>query len=102
MRQFDHLLRQGLMDANLAQYESVLRQTGEEPDFSPRYRRARLRLLSAPWEKRRAVPRLSRGLAALIAALLLATAAAAVSAPLWIAYFEIGRASCRERVSLCV
>ncbi|MCI9554029.1 MAG: hypothetical protein HFG06_02025 [Oscillibacter sp.] len=87
MRQFDHLLRQGLMDANLAQYESVLRQTGEEPDFSPRYRRARLRLLSAPWEKRRAVPRLSRGLAALIAALLLATAAAAVSAPLWIAYF---------------
>ena len=35
MRQFDVLLRQGLMDANLAQYESVLeRADAREPDFS--------------------------------------------------------------------
>ena len=37
MTQFDILLRQGLMDANLAQYGSVLETAdAREADFSPR------------------------------------------------------------------
>ncbi len=55
MRQFDALMRRGLMDANLAQYGSVLeRADSREPDFSPQYRRERMRLLADPWawEKR--------------------------------------------------
>lgn len=94
MRQFDEVLRQGLMDANLAQYKTVLdRAPGWEPDFSPRYRRERMRLLADPWSwvKRRERPvvrrRLSRGIAVAIAVILLATAAAAVTAPLWISFF---------------
>lgn len=50
MRQFDEMLRRGLMEANLAQYEAVLEKLPEwEPDFSPRYRRERMRLLADPW-----------------------------------------------------
>lgn len=94
MRQFDTLLRQGLMDANLDQYERVLRQAGdEEPAFSPQYRRARRCLLEDPWGWERQPVRpvlrrgISRGMAAVIAALLLITAAAAVAVPLWSAFF---------------
>ena len=47
MTQFDILLRRALMDANLAQYEAVLRQA-EEPAHSPRYLRERTRLLADP------------------------------------------------------
>lgn len=47
MAQFDVLLRQGLVDANLAQYERILQQIETEtPDFSPQYRRKRMRLLA--------------------------------------------------------
>ena len=83
MRQFDALLRQGLMDANLAQYENVLeRADGREADFSPRYRRERMRLLADPWgwERRQPErPMLRRGrldwrIAAIVAALLLLSA----------------------------
>ena len=57
MRQFDALLRQGLMDANLAQYENVLeRADGREADFSPRYCRERMRLLADPWGWERRQP----------------------------------------------
>lgn len=50
MRQFDEMLRRGLMEANLAQYGTVLNRLPEwEPDFSPRYRRERMRLLADPW-----------------------------------------------------
>ena len=83
MRQFDALLRQGLMDANLAQYENVLeRADGREADFSPRYCRERMRLLADPWgwERRQPErPMLRRGrldwrIAAIVAALLLLSA----------------------------
>ena len=59
MRQFDESVRRGLMDANLAQFETVLEKVPDwEPDFSPRYLRERMRLLSDPWNwvKRRARP----------------------------------------------
>lgn len=59
MRQFDEILRRGLMEANLAQYETVLDKLPDwEPDFSPKYRRERMRLLADPWNwvKRRARP----------------------------------------------
>ena len=92
MTQFDRLLRQGLMDANLAQYESVLRQADSvQPDFSPRYLRERMRMLANPWKwakRRPALGRgLSRGVAVAIAILLLATVAAAVTAPFWMSFF---------------
>ena len=95
MRQFDALLRQGLMDANLAQYESVLeRADTREPDFSPRYRRERMRLLADPWRWEKRQPErgglrrgITRGVAVAIAVILLAVTAAAVSAPLWITFF---------------
>lgn len=95
MTQFDMLLRQGLMDANLEQYERVLRGVEDkEPDFSPRYLRERMRLLAAPqdWERRRARPAprrrgIPRGVAAAVAVLLLITAAAAVTVSLWVSYF---------------
>lgn len=95
MRQFDALLRQGLMEANLAQYENVLERADDrEADFSPKYRRERMRLLADPWgwEKRQPErPRLrrgiTRGVAVAIAVILLAVTAVAVSAPLWIAFF---------------
>lgn len=95
MTQFDILLRQGLMDANLEQYGRVL-QSAEtrEPDFSPRYLRERMRLLAAPqdWERRQTRPaprrrRIPRGAAIAIAVLLLITAAAAVTVSLWVSYF---------------
>ena len=94
MTRFDILLRQGLMDANLAQYQPVLQSAdASEPDFSPGYLRERMRLLADPqgWERRQARPaphrRLPRGIAAAIAVLLLITAAAAATAPLWISFF---------------
>lgn len=89
MTRFDELLRRGLMDANLAQYESALLQA-EDPDFSPRYLRERARLLADPWGwAGRPVLRrgISRGLAVAAAILLLATAAAAVTVSLWVSYF---------------
>lgn len=97
MRQFDDLLRRGLMDANLAQFESALaRSDSMEPDFSPVYRRERMQLLADPWgwekqrpERPRPVLRrgLARGVAVAAAVILLATAAVAVTAPLWITFF---------------
>ena len=95
MTQFDILLRQGLMDANLEQYGRVLQSADSlEPGFSPRYLRERMRLLAAPqnWEKRRtrSAPRrrrIPRGVAVAIAVLLLITAAAAVTVSLWVSYF---------------
>ena len=95
MTQFDILLRQGLMDANLEQYGRVLQSAdSSEPDFSPRYLRERMRLLAAPqdWEERRTRPaprrrRIPRGVAVAIAVLLLITAAAAVTVSLWVSYF---------------
>ena len=94
MTQFDQLLRRALMDANLAQYETVLRQTeGVKPDFSPSYLRERMGLLADPWswEKRHSRPkprrRIPRGIAVAIAILLLVTAAAAVTISLWDAFF---------------
>lgn len=94
MEQFDALLRQGLMDANLAQYARVLRQIeAEEPDFSPQYRRERMRLLAAPWNWRKKQTRpvlrrgIFRGVAVAIAVILLVTAAAAVSVSLWFTFF---------------
>ena len=95
MTQFDILLRQGLMDANLEQYGRVLQNAEDrEPNFSPRYLRERMRLLADPqnWEKRQARPaprrrRIPLGVAVAIAVLLLITAAAAVTVSLWVSYF---------------
>ncbi|MDE6454571.1 MAG: hypothetical protein K2L38_01365 [Dysosmobacter sp.] len=94
MTQFDQLLRRALMDANLAQYETVLWQTeGAEPDFSPRYFQERMSLLADPWswEKRQSRPkprrRIPRSVAVAIAILLLVTAAAAVTISLRDAFF---------------
>ncbi len=56
MTRFDILLRRALMDANLEQYERVLRDAeAGEPDFSPRYLRERTRVLADPrgWARRR-------------------------------------------------
>lgn len=94
MTQFDVLLRQGLMDANLEQYGRVLQSVDStEMDFSPQYRRERMRLLASPWNwgKKPIRPVLRRGIfrgiAVAIAVILLATAAVAVTAPLWITFF---------------
>lgn len=94
MKQFDSLLRQGLMDANLAQYERVLRQAEtNELDFTPQYLRERMRFLAAPlnWKKKQNRPILRRGIsrsvAVAIAVLLLVTVAAAVSVSLWFTFF---------------
>ena len=95
MTQFDILLRQGLMDANLEQYGRVLQSVeAKEPDFSPRYLRERMRILAAPqdWERRQTRPaprrrRIPRGVAIAIAVLLLITAAAAAAVSLWVSYF---------------
>jgi len=82
MTRFDALLRRGLMDANLAQFERVLQQADSmEPDFSPRYLRERTRLLSDPWGwvRRRSHhrgKRLDWRLIAIVAALLLLSACA--------------------------
>lgn len=94
MTRFDALLRQGLMDANLEQYGQILRGAdSSEPAFTSQYLRERTRLLSDPrnWERRRTRPMPRRGIpriiAATIAALLLITAAAAVTVSLWTSYF---------------
>lgn len=81
MTRFDQLLRLGLMDANLAQYEKVLQQAeSAEPDFSPAYLRERMRLLADPWGwmRRRGAGRgrLNWRLVILIAVLLLLSACA--------------------------
>lgn len=77
MTQFDILLRRALMDANLAQYEAVLRQA-EEPAHSPRYLRERTRLLADPrgWGRTRGRRRLNWRIIAIAAALLLLSACA--------------------------
>lgn len=94
MTRFDILLRRALMDANLAQYQQVLQGAdAPETDFSPGYLQERMRLLADPqgWGRRQGRPaprrRLPRGIAAAIAALLLITAAAAVTVSLWVSYF---------------
>ena len=85
MRQFDSMLRQGLMDANLAQYERALQSAESgEIDFSPRYLRERMRFLADPWSwaRRRGQPgqhrraRMNWRLIAVVAALLLLSACA--------------------------
>ena len=80
MTRFDILLRRALMEANLAQYESVLRQAGAaQPDHSPGYVQERTRLLADPWgwgRSRSPGGRLNWRLIALIAALLLLSACA--------------------------
>lgn len=57
MQAFDDLLRQGLMEANLIEYTSELDNL-PGPDFSPKYRRGRKRLLANPrtWMRRRTQP----------------------------------------------
>lgn len=57
MSKFESLVRRALMDANLLQFETVLKNADSmNPDFSPRYRRDRLHLLADPfgWMKRKA------------------------------------------------
>ena len=82
MTPFDSDLRRGLMDANLAQYERLLKTANSaEMDFSPSYLRERTRLLADPWGwvKRRERPgprRLNWRLIAIAAALLLLSACA--------------------------
>lgn len=80
MTRFDEMLRRGLMDANLAQYETVLRHANDmQPDFSPYYLRERTRMLADPWEwgRRRSVRRrIDWRLIAIVAALLLLSACA--------------------------
>ena len=51
MMQFDQILSQALMDANLADLESICQQMKDvEVSFSPRYLRERMKLLAAPWK----------------------------------------------------
>jgi len=80
MTRFDELLRRGLMDANLVQYERILQQADSaEPDFSPRYLRERTRMLADPWgwvRRRRRGKRLDWRLIAIVAALLILSACA--------------------------
>lgn len=78
MRSFDAFLRGALIEANLVQYQSVLENADStEPDFSPRYRRERTRLLSDPvgWVRRRGRPlwkRVMRNVACILLACSLA------------------------------
>ena len=57
MENLEKLLPQALMEANLLQFQDALK-TDPPPDFSPRYRRIRRRLLSDPfrWARRRSRP----------------------------------------------
>ena len=54
MENLEKLLPQALMEVNLLQFQDALK-TDPPPDFSPRYRRIRRRLLSDPfrWARRR-------------------------------------------------
>lgn len=54
MRDFDQRLRDALIDANLLEFE-VLLAVDRDFDFSPQYRRERMRMLADPfgWAKRR-------------------------------------------------
>lgn len=86
MMQFDQMLPQALMDASLAEMESIFQQMKDvEVSFSPRYLRERMKLLADPWRwiecrepsgRRR---RLDWKLAALAAAMLLLSACAAAA-----------------------
>lgn len=80
MTQFDEILRRGLMDANLAQYETVLQHANDmQPDFSPHYLRERTRMLADPWgwvRRWSGRKRLDWRLIAIVAALLLLSACA--------------------------
>ncbi len=81
MTQFDILLRQGLMDANLTEYQKVFQRVeAGEPAFSPAYLRERRRALADPqgWVRRRSGGRrrLDWRLIAIAAALLLLSACA--------------------------
>lgn len=70
----DALLPRALMDANLLQFRQTLEQAEtQEPSFSPRYRRSRLRLMNDPmeWLRRRTRPlwkKVFRGAACVILA----------------------------------
>ncbi len=86
MMQFDQCLPQALMDANLADLESIFQQPEDvEVHFSPRYLRAEVKMLAAPWKwlqcQDRSKPRrrLNWRMAALVAALLLLSACAAAA-----------------------
>lgn len=87
MRQFDELLRQGLMKANLDDYTSELDNLpGWEPDFSPRYRRERTRMLANPrsWARRRERPvwkRAARNVACVLLACTVAFGALMAASP---------------------
>ncbi len=87
MQAFDDLLRQGLMEANLIEYTSELDNLpGWNPDFSPKYRRGRKRLLANPrtWMRRRAQPawkRAARTAACVLLACTLAFGALMAASP---------------------
>lgn len=82
MMSFDRLLPQALMDANLADLESVF-QPAEDAEvcFSPRYLQERRKLLADPWKWARSARRrkLDWKLIGLAAALLLLSACAAAA-----------------------
>lgn len=87
MMQFDQLLPQALMDANLAELESIFQQAEDvEVNFSPRYLQERMKLLADPWkwiecrEHSDQRKRLNWKLIALTAALLLLSACAYAAA----------------------
>ena len=75
-KSFDEVLRQALLDANWRQWQPLW-EGAEEPEFSPDYRRWRLRLLSDPfgWVKKQLRPLWARVLRT-AACLLLASAVA--------------------------
>lgn len=79
MENLEKLLPQALMEANLLQFQDALK-TDPPPDFSPRYRRIRRRLLSDPfrWARRRSRPLWRRALRT--AAGILLTCAVAIGA----------------------
>lgn len=86
MMQFDQCLPQALMDANLADLESIFQQTEDvEVHFSPHYLREEVKMLADPWKwlqcQDRSGPRkrLNWRMAALVAALLLLSACAAAA-----------------------
>lgn len=73
--EYDELLRAALLDAERADWAQALEGAPPEPEFSPGYRRRRMKLLNAPFAygKRRARPLWRRALQT--AACLLLTAA---------------------------
>ena len=87
MTPFDSDLRRGLMDANLAQYERLLKTANSaEMDFSPSYLRERTRMLADPfgWARRRgrsARNRAARSAACVLLACTLAFGALMAASP---------------------